>query len=124
MKKLLLIVLMVCLSSPAFAYQRENQTKAQKALKLKADQVEIIEGTPKRKFVKIQPVLAYGGMDAAVKYIKKMTAKVGGNAVIQVETGTEMVSSSAGGLNSLFGYYGSSTAPVPFIKGWAVRWVD
>ena len=126
---------------------KQNEKK-NKAVKKKAEDIEIIEGTPTRPFTKIAPIWESGhsewgmrpNMEKTMERVKKNAAKMGADAIIEfrVSTGTASVGMGAGGgggylsgnasgisgsaFNSMG--WGSTTNPAPVVEGWAVKWID
>ncbi len=124
MKKLFLILLVLASIPSAHAYTTRKSSTTVNQARTNADSIELIDGTPKRKFQKLQPiwVTAYT-MNGAIKKAKKDAAKAGADAIIEVTTGENKTSvGSVAATGVLFGMATSQSLPV--IKGWAVKWLD
>ncbi len=122
MRELILVTLLI-ISMPSYAATAvHKKSKPLRILNEQIESVQIIEGTPKKKFEKLQPVWASASsMPMALKKLKKQAYKLGGNAIINFKTSTQQVEESAGAINDFFGYYGSSSTAQPVVEGWAVK---
>lgn len=128
MKKILTTLLFVFFLSTSVAFSlpsqlngEGNSSEAQKKIAASINKIEIIEGIPQRKFIKLHPVWATASsMDIAMKKLKKLAVKQGANAIIQFELATSESSASSGA----WGFYGASSQPQPVVRGWSVKWVQ
>lgn len=101
-----------------------KMAKAQKGMKAKIELIELIEGTPKRKFQKLAPVWSSDWMEAALKDVKTQAYKKGADAIIEFKVESQVVQQAGGGLTAAMGIYSSSEQTYPIVKGWAVKWID
>lgn len=98
----------------------------------RASEIALIEGTPARGFVKLQPVLATAPtMEAALQELRRQAWRVRADAVIeftfesrQGHMGGGTLDAPADGQQHGKGTaYGSTTQEV-VAKGWAVQWQE
>lgn len=130
MKTALLVICSLLITYNVFAYDKtkelspeeQTQVKEHRKTKLeKIDSIELIEGIPQRKFVKLAPLWEKDEkIENAVKKLKKQAVKVGADAVIDFQFGSG--SHGSGGAVGGVGWATSDTQPV--VSGWAVKWAD
>lgn len=130
MRSILACLFIVSTISPAFAQETPKLTTAE--LKEKIETIELLPDTPKRPFKRLMPIQSASlwSMERAVDGLKKQAAKMGADAVIEVQMGKNaysVTSGSVGGSASnrngkVVGSSFGSGAEYPTIQGWAIKW--